>query len=161
MNNGRCAICLKEIDVDNSSILVMGGFGNPRCVCEACDANIDAATRATDPTEISAAVKRIVDNMSANGIEDPPTVRTVTSLLAKAASRRESIKEGTYDFALDDADDGALEEIPEDMLETEEDRRLDEEDKARAEKLDKAMNWVWIVAIVAMVGFMIWWFFFR
>ena len=161
MNKGLCSICLKPIPTEDAPILTMGGFGNPRCLCKACAADIENATRGTDPALISEAVKRIVDNMSSNQIEDPLTLKTVTHLLAAAASRREKIKEGTYDFALDDADDGVLEEIPEDMLESEDDKRLDEEDEERAKRIDSVLNWVWIVAIVGIVGFMIWWFFFR
>ena len=161
MNKDLCSICLKSIEAEDAPILTMGGFGNPRCLCEECAADVESATRGTDPSLISASVKRIVDNMSKNQIEDPLTVKTLTRLLGSAAARREKIKDGTYDFALDDADDGTLEEIPEEMLETEEDKLLDEEDEERAKRIDSVLNWVWLVAIVGMVGFMIWWFFFK
>ncbi len=162
MNKDICSICQKHISTEGAPILAMGGFGNPRCLCEQCSADIDCATRGKDPTEISAAAKRIVDNMQNNQIEDPITVKTVTRLLAEAAARRKEIKDGTYDFALDDVEDeGALEEIPEDMLESEEDRRLDAEEEERVKRIDSVLNWVWVVMIVGMIGFMVWWFFFR
>ena len=56
----------------------------------------------------------------------------------------QKIKEGTYDFALDDVEDG-FDEIPEELQETEEDRILDEKEKAANEKFDKLMNKLWIV----------------
>ena len=162
MNKELCSICQAPIVEEDAPVLSMGGFGNPRCLCEDCAADIECATRSKDPTAISEAAKRIVTNMQEKQIEDPITVKTVTKILAEASERRKQIKEGTYDFALDEAnDDEILEEIPEDMLESEEDRLLDAKDEEREKKIDSVLNWVWIAMIVAMVGFMVWWFFFR
>ena len=39
-----CSICSVPVDSENASILVMGGFGNPRYVCEECSQDLDLLT---------------------------------------------------------------------------------------------------------------------
>ena len=95
--------------------------------------------------------------MSKSNIDDRVTVATVTEMLADSAKRAQKIKEGTYDFSLDDAEEAeGFDEIPEELQETEEDRLLDKKEKAANEKFDKFMNWMWIGVGIGAAGFLIW-----
>ena len=81
---------------------------------------------------------------------------TVTEIFNTAAKRAAEIKEGTYDFSLDEKDDeDEMEEIPEELEETEEDRLLDEKEAAATKKFDKIMTWVYAGVLVAVVAFVI------
>ena len=95
--------------------------------------------------------------MSSSNIDDRVTVATVTALLEDSAKRAQKIKEGTYDFALDEieAEEG-FDEIPDDLKETEEDRLLDEKDAAANAKFDKIMGWAWVVFGIAAAAYAIW-----
>ena len=75
------------------------------------------------------------------------------------ADRAAKIKEGSYDFALDEVE-GADEllDIPEELEETEEDRLLDERDARLNKKFDKILTWASVGVIIAAVGFLIYYF---
>ena len=77
-----------------------------------------------------------------------------------AAARANLIREGSYDFALDEREEETLEEIPEELLESEEDKALDEAEEEKLKKIDKVLSWVWAALIVGIVAFMAWWLFF-
>jgi hypothetical protein len=83
------------------------------------------------------------------------------ALLLKAAKRAAAIKDGEYDFALDEvaeqetaegeeATEG-FDEIPEELLESEEDAELDRRDAEIGKKFDKVLNWVWVAVLVGTV----------
>lgn len=158
-----CSICRSVTDNPEAPILTIGGFGTPRYLCDACAADIDTATLGKDYDTIVAAMDRIGSEMTAKGVDDPVTLECLEDLLTDAAKRATLIKDGSYDFALDDAAsiESELDEIPEELLESEEDKALDEKEEAEAKKIDKVMNWVWLVVLIGAVGFMIWWLFFR
>ena len=66
----------------------------------------------------------------------------------RSAERAQKIKQGNYDFSLDeiadaDSEDG-FDDIPEELRETEEDRLQDEKDAELLKKIDKVLNWLWI-----------------
>ena len=66
------------------------------------------------------------------------------------------IKDGEYDFALDEAEEEeGFDEIPEELLESEEDIALDKADEEKMKKFDKVYNYVLIGAIIALVGIVI------
>ena len=155
-----CVLCLAPIDTEEADILAMGGVGNPRYVCDCCSEDIELATRGRDYDEIVAAMDRISKNLTENASEDPITQDTATLLLVNAAKRAKDIREGTYDFSLDDIpEESEFDEIPEELRETEEDRELDRAEEEAASKLDKILNWVWVAVLVGTVAFMIWWLF--
>lgn len=122
----------------------MGAYGTPKYLCEECAELIETITMGKEYDEITAAMQTLTDAMSKSNVDDRVTVETVTSMFEECAKRAQKIKEGTYDFALDDVEDG-FDEIPEELQETEEDRILDEKEKAANEKFDKLMNKLWIV----------------
>ena len=94
--------------------------------------------------------------------DHPLVVELVSETLNHAAKRATAIKEGTYDFSLDEesAEDEGFDEVPEELLESEEDKALDEAEKVQNEKLDKVLNIVSYVAFGACVLGILWFLFF-
>ena len=157
-----CAICHALTTTEDTPILTIGGFGTPRYLCDSCSSDIEIATRSHVYEEITAAMESITANMSEKGADDPVTLECVTDMLEDAATRATEIKEGTYDFSLDEVEpEDELEELPEELLESEEDRLLDEKEAEEQKKLDGFLNWVWLGVLIGAVGFVIWWLFFR
>lgn len=154
-----CSVCLGQITNEEAPVLTMGAYGTPRLLCDGCAADIEAMTHGREYGEVIAAMDSISDKMSRANIDDRIITSTVTDLLVTSAKRANEIKEGTYDFSLDDVEDEDY-EIPEDMRETEEDRALDEAERKQNEKFDKVMNFVWIGVIAVAVAFAVWWIFF-
>ena len=50
----KCSLCKKIVDSENAPILTMGGFGNPRYLCDECAANIEVMTTAREVDVIKA-----------------------------------------------------------------------------------------------------------
>ena len=133
----------------------MGGYGIPRYLCDNCAEQIEVATTAASVDEIAAAVKALGSKLDSMD-HDTATNDTMTEILDSAMKRGLAIKEGTYDFALDnEADKEVLEDIPEELLETEEDRRLDEEEEKKYSRFNAIFNWVAVAAFAAVGGFLI------
>lgn len=148
-----CSICKAPVEGDAPSVLTMGGYGNPRFVCEDCDKEIEKMLLSKEPSEVQAAMQTLAGHLERIGCEDNAVIATMEQMMARANERAVAIKEGRYDFSLDepDAEEEELVEIPEELRETEEDRALDEQEEKVAEKWDKVMNWVWYV-FIALFG---------
>lgn len=153
----KCCMCERHIEREDAPVLSMGAAGNPRLLCEECEALLDTATLGRDYGEISNAIGKISEIMS-NGNPDGVTFSIVSQLMSSASDRAKAIKEGNYDFALDEqpVDDGGLEEIPEELLESEEDKAKDKADEEKMEKFNKFYNYVLVGACIAFVGFLVW-----
>ena len=151
-----CATCLRRIENEDAPVLTMGAYGNPKVLCDECAELIDKMTLSREYEEITEAINAIADKMSASNVDDRVTVETMTAMLENSAKRAQQIKDGTYDFALDEQDsDEGFDEIPEELRETEEDRLLDEKEAEANAKFDKFLNWAWVGVAVAVVGFII------
>lgn len=148
----NCCTCLAKVEEENASILTMGAYGTPKYLCEDCAALIETITLGREYDEIADAMEQLTKTMSKANIDDRFTVSTVTDLLASAAERARKIKDGTYDFALDESEEEFL-EIPEEIRETEEDKLLDKKDAEAAEKFDKILNWAWLICGIAALGY--------
>lgn len=153
----RCSICAKPIDREDAPILVMGPYGNPRLMCDECEADIVTATTSRDYDEIDAAIARITKRVSESPIIDQQSYETVCSILESAGSRAVAIRDGSYDFSLDEANgsEDELDDIPEELRETAEDAELDRRDEEEMEKVNKVMNYVTIGAFAAVGLFLI------
>ncbi len=150
----NCSICLTPVEEESASVLAMGGYGTPKCLCDACASLIDTVSGSRDYDSISSAMDAITDKMSRANIDDRVTVSTVTDILKSGAERARAIKDGTYDFSLDDqpSADGGLDDIPDELRETEEDRLLDEKEARANKKFDTFLNYAWVaVGAVALV----------
>ena len=134
----------------------MGAYGNPKVLCDDCANLVETINFGKDYNDITAAMQKLTDTMSASNVDERVVMETVTNMLEDCAKRAQKIKEGTYDFALDDQSDEGEYEIPTELHETEEDRLLDEKDKAASEKFDKLMNWAWIGVGIAVAAIVIW-----
>lgn len=153
----QCCVCNREITIEDPAVLAMGGAGIPRYLCEDCEALLDTATLSKDCDEAGAAIGKI-SKIMADGDPDPVTLAMISNLLLKASDRAVAIKEGSYDFALDEqtpAED-EIEDIPDELLESEEDKEKDRIDEEKQKKFDKFYNYVLIGACIGFVGFIIW-----
>lgn len=151
----NCCTCLRRIENDDAPVLTMGAYGNPKVLCDDCAALVETISFGKDYDAITAAMQELTDRMSSSNVDDRVTVETVTVMLENSAKRAQKIKEGTYDFALDEVEEG-FDELPEELQETEEDRLLDEKEKAASEKFDKFMNWAWIGVGIGAAAFIVW-----
>lgn len=153
----NCCTCLARIESEDAPVLTMGAYGNPKLLCDECAELVETITLGRDYDEITEAMQSLTERMSSANVDDRVTVATVTDLLAESAKRAQKIKDGSYDFALDEAvDPEELEEIPEELRESEEDRLLDEKEAAANAKFDKFLNWMWIGAGIGAAAFIIW-----
>ena len=163
MSEKKCAICLEYMTEEDPSIIGMSGYGTPVCACERCIDMLDKALNSTDYDEIVSNMDAVYEIMKKKNNDHPLVVDIVSEMLNRAAKRAGAIKEGTYDFSLDEeenTEEEGFDEVPEELLETEEDKALDEKEKEQNAKLDKVMNIVSYVAFGACVLGIIWFLFF-
>lgn len=154
----KCVICNKEFSSEEPKILAMGAYGNPKYMCDDCGSDFEVATLGRDFDEIAAAMDRIGARM-ANANPDKFTFNTVNKVMLSAGERAKLIKDGDYDFSLDEAEveeEEGFEDIPEELRETEEDKELDKEDEEKAKKFDKVFNVILTCTIIAAAAVLIW-----
>lgn len=153
----NCCTCLARIQNEDAPVLTMGAYGTPKLLCDDCAELVETSSFGKDYYSIVEAMDRLTAKMSAANIDDRVTVATVTEMLAANAERAQRIKEGAYDFALDEErENEGIDEIPEELQETEEDRLLDEKEAETNAKFDKILNWVWLGFGIAAAGYLIW-----
>ena len=155
----KCTVCNKEFTSEEPKILAMGAYGNPKYMCNECGTDFDIATLDTDVVKIAEAMDRIGKKMASSN-PDKFTFDTVNGVMASAGERARLIKEGNYDFSLDETDDEGdsegFDEIPEELRETEEDRALDEADEEKMKTFNKVYDWILTGAIIAFAGYLVW-----
>ena len=155
----KCTICAKEFTAAEPKILAMGAYGTPKYVCDGCSLDLDEATIGRDPEKIAAAMDRIGKRL-ADTNPDKSTFMAVNGVMREASERAKLIKEGKYDFSLDEAaeetDEEGFDEVPEELMETEEDRELDRADEEKLRKFDKFYNWILAGVLIGFAGFLIW-----
>ena len=159
----KCSICGAEIKNEEPAILALGVSGTPRYICDECEADLDEAKLGSDVDSISAAIKSLSNKMLHGNSEnedkskdmDGLTYHTMTKIISNAIARAKKIKDGEYDFSLDEQDDG-FDEIPEELQETEEDKELDRIDAEKEAKRDKVFNIILIIALVGFVAVLAW-----
>ena len=153
----KCCLCGKIIEREDAAVLSMGAAGNPRLLCDECEALLDTATLGKDYEDIKAAIEQIGAHMLERD-PDGVTYSMVNEIMVSATERAKAIKDGSYDFSLDDQpkDDGGLDDIPEELLESDEDKELDKVDDEKMKKFDKVYNFVLIGACVAFAIFLVW-----
>ena len=144
-----CAVCIANIEDDNAAVLTMGHYGHPRLLCKSCEELIETALRSKEPTEAEAAMARLGEIVGNNSIDDEAVTEAVEDVFKIATERAEAIKNGTYDFALDEVEDNSFDEIPEELLETEEEKAEKEREEKSNKKFDKVMDIVTAVVFVA------------
>lgn len=153
----RCTVCDREITAEEPKILAMGAYGTPKYLCDHCSEDIETITLGRDFDNIAEAMDRLGKKM-ADANPDKSTFNTVNSIMESSAKRAKLIKEGSYDFSLDEIEEDTegFDEVPEELQETEEDRELDREDEEKLKQFDKFYNWILTGAIIGAVGFIIW-----
>lgn len=156
----RCCICFSKVDSQNAPILTIGRLGNPRCLCPECDELFDSATLGKTYEQITEACRQIGDKMTKFNADDETVFNEVNGIIENAVARAESIKDGTYDFSLDE-EQTALDngedtlELPAELQESEEDIALDKKDAKVAKIIDTVTSWIAGLALVGAVAFFI------
>ena len=146
----KCSLCTRVDTDENSPILTMSAYGNPRYICEDCAKDLDEATTSHNYDEIKSAFDRLGEKIANRAVVDDFINETLQEIMSSAAERAEKIKNGQYDFWLDDEKSaGEMEEVPEELQETDEDRELDERDEEKARKIDKWLNLGFAAALIA------------
>ncbi len=153
----KCCMCARHIEREDAPVLAMGVAGNPRLLCDCCSQLLDTATLGDNFDDIKSAMEKISEIM-ADGNPDGVTYSIVSEMMVTASDRAKAIKDGTYDFSLDEAEreEEGFEEIPEELLETEEDRERDRRDEEKNKKFDKFYNYTLIGACIALGLFIGW-----
>ena len=152
----KCCMCDVNIDREDAPVLSMGAAGNPRLLCDKCAGLLDTATLGRDFDEIKNAVEEI-GTIMADHDPDGVTFSIVSSLMVEASERAKLIKEGNYDFSLDEQENNeGFDEIPEELRESEEDIELDRQEEEKLKKFDKFYNYALIGAGIAVAIFVIW-----
>ena len=152
----ECIICYAPVDEENAPVLEMGAYGHPKYLCPDCAGDIDDMTLSTDLNVISDSMTRMAKKIESASLSEK-TFETLTVILESAAKRAVAIKEGTYDFSLDEKEEGeGLDEIPEELLETEEDRELDKKDEERAEKNNRIFDYITFAVFIGIAAFFAW-----
>ena len=150
-----CCICQYPIENDDAPVIAMSGYGNPKCVCEECEGLIETATRSHEPEEITEACKAIGEALTKGNTGDEQVIDAVNDILYSANERCTAIKEGTYDFALDDEASENEFEITDDLKESEEDRKQDERDEKIVKIIDTVTSWAAGIILTAAVVFFV------
>ena len=150
-----CSLCKAKVDSETAPLLTMGGFGNPKYICEECDADLNTATLGREISEISSAMDRISKKMLKSGVTDEQVLTTVEEIMESASSRAEKIKSGEYDFSSDEENEESFEEeIPEELRESEEDREKAEAEEKTNKKLEKITNVISLLILLAVLGYL-------
>ena len=155
MANKNCCICHAPVEKEDAPVIAMSAYGNPKCVCSKCEALIDAATSSHDPDEINEACKAIGEALTRGNTGDEQVIATVNDIITSANERCIAIKDGTYDFALDEKADEDEFEITEELMETEEDKEKDQHDEKVSKIIDTVGTWVAGLLFVAAAIFFI------
>ena len=149
-----CSLCKAKVDSETAALLTMGGFGNPKYVCQECDTDLNTATLGREISDISSSMDRISKKMLKSGVTDEQVLATVDEIMLEAKARAEKIKLGEYDFALDEQDEPIDEEIPEELRESEEDREKAEEEEKATKKAEKIANVISLLILLAVLGYL-------
>ena len=152
----KCCMCDANIEREDAPVLSMGGAGYARVLCDRCSELLDTATLGRDYDEIKESITQISDIMAAHD-PDQVTLAIVSGLVYNASQRAKEIKEGSYDFSLDDVENGdGFDEIPEELRESEEDIQKDKEEEEKLKKFDKIYNYILIGAGIGAAALIIW-----
>ena len=150
----HCVICKRPIEKEEPAILMMGGYGVPKCICEECENTVDLLNESEDAGEIREGCRQLGEALTRGDTGDESVIVTVNEIIAEAGKKAESIENGTYD-PNEEKEEEEEYDITEDLEETEEDRKLDEEE-ARANKIyNTVSSWVAGIIIVIALGFFI------
>ena len=150
----NCCICQAPITKENAPIIAMSAYGNPRCVCENCEAIIDSATLSHDPNEIVESCKSLGEALTRGNTCDERVIDAVNEIICEASIRCEKIANGNYDFSEDEAVGEAF-EITDEIMESEEDRIKDEKDQKTAKIIDTIASWASGIILLGAVVFFI------
>ena len=156
-----CCICKRNVDPEYSPILTVGGFGNPRYLCEECAALLDTVMQGDDVVQIKSAMSGIAELVTKSSVDDEVTLQTLDSILSEAKERADMIERGEYD-ASEHVDEGVVDDdVPEELRESEEDKALDAEEEKQRTRMDSVFTWISIGFFAAATVALVLYFVFR
>jgi hypothetical protein len=150
-----CCICKRPLDNPEAPVLAMGAYGSPKCVCDECSALIETATVSHDYQEVIEACREIGNSLTRGDTGDIQIIESVNDIISSATERANAIKEGTYDFSLDEEVKEEEFDITEELEETEEDKAKDEKEAKIIKIIDTVTSWACGIMLVAALIFFI------
>ena len=92
----KCSLCTRADVDENSPILTMSAYGNPRYICEDCANDLDEATTSRGYEEIKLAFDRLGEKIANRLVVDDFINETLQEIMNGAAERAEKIKNGEF-----------------------------------------------------------------
>lgn len=146
-----CAVCQAAFESDVPDVLFFSKSGSARYVCPHCAKIYEKATLSRDPEEIEDSLSSLYDHT--DRLTDVATLEFLALSLGDAKKRLSDIRNGTYDFALDEEEVPVSEEIPEEYRP---DDAIEKEAAEKAKRLtlfDRIIDILWILVGVGAVGY--------
>lgn len=148
-----CSVCQQHFESEAPDVLTFTKKGAAKLICPHCKEIYETASFARDPAEAEAAIKELRSITAQN--HDATVLDLLAEAFPEMESRVAAIRDGSYDFSLDefsDVDDAIPEEYKQDPEEAAEEERLAEEAK-RITPIDRVITALWIVVgIVATIS---------
>lgn len=148
-----CAVCQSAFESEDPDVLFFTEAGSARYICPHCKELYETATLSREPDAIDTALSDIYKHT--DRLTDVSTLEFLAASLGDAKERLSSIREGSYDFSLDDDGEEIVEEIPEEYRPDEAEEKAAEEKRKKLTPFDYAIDILWIAAGVAAVGYLI------
>lgn len=148
-----CAVCQAAFESDQPDVLFFSKSGSARYICPHCAEIYEKATLSRDPDEIEGALSALYSDT--DRLTDVATLEFLALSLGDAKKRLSDIRNGSYDFALDEEDVPVSEEIPEEYRP---DEAIEKEAAEKAKKLtlfDRIIDILWILVGVGAVGYIV------
>lgn len=148
-----CSVCQQQFESEAPDVLTFTKKGAAKLICPHCKEIYETASFSRDPDEAATAIKELREITAQN--HDAIVLDLFAETFPEMEARVTAIRDGSYDFSLDelsDEDDGIPEEYKQDPEEAAEEARLAEEAK-RITPIDRIITALWIVVgIVATIS---------
>ena len=146
-----CAVCQAAFESDAPDILFFSKSGSARYVCPHCAEIYEKATLSRLPEEIENSLEALYGYT--DRLTDIATLEFLALSLGDAKKRLSEVRNGTYDFTLDEDDTPISEEIPEEYRPDEAVEKEAEEKARRLTLFDRVIDILWILIGVGAVGY--------
>ena len=148
-----CAVCQAAFESDAPDVLFFSKSGSARYVCPHCAEIYEKATLSREPEEIENSLEALYGYT--DRLTDVATLEFLALSLGDAKKRLSDIRNGCYDFSLDEEEAPISEEIPEEYRP---DEAIEKEAKEKAKRLtlfDRIVDILWILVGVGAAGYII------
>ncbi len=151
-----CSLC--DMQSEDTELFFITKRGSPRHICKNCAALYETATRDKDPDKAEEALNALYT--LAGKLRDLSVLEMLSDTLSEAKTRIEAIRNGSYDFALDEEEEleDTLTEIPEELRQDPEEAEAEaaaEEATKEPSVGDHILNWLWVALGIVAAGVII------